>query len=531
VKRAPVLVVALVALLACAVPFVRAQGDASLARITSIPMPEGFEVEEALSCDVDGDDVADLVIGSTGGDRRRLEIHVRHATGPAFLPAPDATLELTPDVVAYAAADVHADAGREILLLSASVVVAWRWRATSESERYHKLVDADFLWQWPDRRDLFHWEAGIKDLDGDGLEDLAIPGPWMYTIAFQRKAADGARTFTTRFELSPGDEDESKPRLEADRTPDVRQPGGKRRSSISFRGGGFEITSDRIAPPPWISISETVPAGQMCDWDGDGDFDLAFMTVKHVNVHVQEPRGTFSGKPVQLTNPVVIDRQRRLDVSYSMRTLDLDLDKRVDCVISAGDKRSDEVRTQVLVFLQKAIKPGDEPLFGKAGVPMQVLVLDGFAVPLAIEDVDGDGFPDLVAGAVRPNLIDGIRAAASERIDAELYVYRNTKAGFSKRPDLTQTLAIQAQGLDFTARFVGDVTGDGVSEFVERADEDKLRMHMIKKTRDGLSFIEKPIFEMPLAESSRVLLPGRLGPRTWDIFVLEKGAVRCASFR
>jgi hypothetical protein len=246
---------------------------------------------------------------------------------------------------------------------------------------------------------------------------------------------------------------------------------------------------------------------------------------------VQEPRGTFGREPVVVRNPVVVDRQRQLDVSYTARALDLDQDQRFDCVISAGDKRSDEVRTQVLVFLQRFVKAGEDPLFGKGGVPAQVLVLDGFARPLAVEDVDGDGLPDLVAGSVKPNLIDSVRAAASERIDAELYVYRNTKVGFSKRPDLTHTLSIQAGGLDFTARFLGDVTGDGVSEFVERADKDKLRMHLVKKTREGLTLIDKPIFEMALSEKSRVLLPARLGKSTADLFVLEPGALRCASFR
>jgi len=75
------------------------------------------------------------------------------------------------------------------------------------------------------------------------------------------------------------------------------------------------------------------------------------------------------------------------------------------------------------------------------------------------------------------------------------------------------------------------VTGDGVSEFVERAEKDKLRMHVVKKTRDGLDLIDKPMFEMALSEKSRVKLPARLDRRSADIFVLEPGALRCASFR
>jgi hypothetical protein len=294
---------------------------------------------------------------------------------------------------------------------------------------------------------------------------------------------------------------------------------------------GLSFSTDPERSKPWLSVSESVPAGQLIDWDGDGDLDVAFLTRDYLRVYVQDPRGQFGGAPVRVPNPVAVDRQRLLDVSYSAFAVDLDRDNRFDCVISAGDKRSDDVRTQILVFLQRAVRSGEEPLFGKGGTPAQVLVLDGFARPLEITDVDGDGLPDLVAGAIRPNLIDGIRAAASERIDAELYVYRNTKTGFSKRPDLVHTLSIQAGGLDFTARFLGDLTGDGVSEFVERADKDKLRVHLVKKSRTGLELLDKPIFEMVVAEKSRVLSPKRIDPGSPDLFVLEKGAVRCASFR
>lgn len=521
---------ALLAAILIGTPLRAQSAGPSPARISSIPMPAGFELGDALAIDLDGDGVDDLVLASTSPAVRRLSIHLRRKDGPAFLDAPDAVLDLTPDVVAFAAADVHADPGREILLFSARSVFAWRWRAKEESQRFVKLLDADLLWQWPGRREVFPFQAAVVDLDGDGLEDLAIPGPWEYGIAFQKRGTDGSRSFTPLVRLSPGDESEARS-FDVDRTPQVRQSKTLRRTTLSLSSGGFSFDSDRKGSGPWLSLSENVPAAQFVDWDGDGDLDVAFLTRDHLRVYVQEPRGTFRSDPVVLRSPVVGDRQRQLDVSYSARALDLDQDQRFDCVISAGDKRSDEVRTQVLVFLQRAVKAGEAPLFGNAGVPAQVLVLDGFAKPLAIEDVDGDGRPDLVAGAVKPNLIDSLRTAASERIDAELYVYLNTRLGFSKRPDLTYRLSIQAGGLEFTARFVGDVTGDGVSEFVERAEKDKLRMHLVRKTNEGLTLIENPIFEMTLSEDSRVLLPERLAKGSMDFFVLEKGALRCASFR
>jgi hypothetical protein len=531
VKRATL---AMIAALSVAMPLDGQAKDSSLARISSIPMPEGFELAEALARDIDGDGVDDLVIASTstgdGGGVRRLALHLRRRDGPAFRAAPDSTLDLTPDVVAFAAADVHADAGREILLFSARSVFAWRWRARDEAQRFVKLCDVEFLWQWPDRQSVFHFEAAVRDLDGDGLEDLAIPGPWLYSLFFQTRGADGVRGFGPRALLSPGESSESRD-FEVDRAPRVRQSTTRRRPSLSISSGGLSFDSNREASRPWLSVSESVPAGQLLDWDGDGDLDVAFLTRDYLRVFVQEPRGSFGAAPVRVKNPVAVDRQRQLDVSYSARALDLDQDQRFDCVISAGDKRSDDVRTQILVFLQRAVRAGEEPLFGKSGAPTQLLVLDGFARPLAIEDVDGDGLFDLVAASIRPNLIDSIRSAASERLDAELYVYRNTKSGFSKRPDLSHTLSIQAGDLDFIARFIGDFTGDGVSEFVERIDKDKLRVHLVKKAREGLVLIDTPIFEMAISEDARVMLPQGNGRAVSDVYVLEKETLRCASFR
>jgi len=502
-----------------------------LARIASIPVAEGFRVEEALTIDVDGDDVADLVIASSGRDTRRLSVHLRRKDGPAFVATPDAQLDLTPDVVCIAAADVHADPGREIVLFNASGAFAWRWRATAENQRLQKLFACELLWQWPDRKRVFVWQEGIVDLDGDGLEDLVVPSPWSASIVFQRRGENDARRFDLATTLSPGGERELSRRVDVERGPDVRQEGGRRRVNVQITGSSVQLDADAAGPGPYLWVKESVPAPRLVDFDGDGDRDVLFLTNDALQVFLQEPRGTFATTPLKLVNPVPVDRSRELDVSYNAKSLDLDGDKRADCILTAGDKRSKDVRTQVLVFLQKAVKPGESPLFGKDGVPMQLLVLDGFARPLGLEDVDGDGRPDFVAGAVRPDLIDGLRAAASERIDAELYVYRNTGSGFSKKPDLSYKLSIRAGGLDLTARFLGDVTNDGVSELFERSDKNALKVHMVRKTRDGLTVVDAPIYELPLADDARLLLPGRLAKGTWDLFVLEKEAVRCASFR
>ena len=53
-----------------------------VAHLSTIQLPDGFQVERASIQDVDGDGVADLVVVSNGFVRR-LSVYLRKKTGPA----------------------------------------------------------------------------------------------------------------------------------------------------------------------------------------------------------------------------------------------------------------------------------------------------------------------------------------------------------------------------------------------------------------------------------------------------------------
>ncbi len=521
----------------------------SLARMSSVPIAADARIEEVLTSDFSGDDVADLCIatratsGAAAG-RARLAIHVRRSSGAAFVATADAVLDLPLDVVAFAACDVFPDAGREVLLFNASGAFAWRWREADESKRVVRLFDVDFLWQLPAGGSLFHLQDGVVDLDGDGREDVCIPEPDGARVLFQRPTAEtdgvtdgGTARFgpPTRFTVP---EDMFEGRGASSRAVTLRSPNGRRRLSIDL-GDDFDLRGEGGPTGPYLSIDESAPHCALLDWDGDGDLDVLALSAAALHVYVQDPRGSFDPeRALHILSPVPRDRSRELDVSFQVRAVDLDLDARADLVFFAQDKRADSARTQALVF-RHATAPKDElPLFGQDGRPGQLLVLDGFARPIAIEDVDGDGRPDLIAAALRPNLIDALRAASSERIETELYVFLNKGAqGFSKRPDLTRVLSLQATlgegggSNPFLVDFAGDITGDGVHDLFVRTDRDRLRAHMVRRGRDGtLTVVDTPVWELAIDPRSRIVMPGVLMPRTPDIFVLEPGAVVCASF-
>jgi hypothetical protein len=527
------------------VPLATVPGAAedSIASLSSIQLEPGGRVREALSWDVDQDGTDDLVLVESRADSstRRLAIHLRHASGPAFTSVPDASLALTADVVAFAVIDAHQDPGREIVLFNATGAFLWRPRGSAEV-KVEKLFACEFLWQIADKDDAFAWQKGVADLDADGLEDLVLPGPAGYLVALQRREGASTRFVTSELALPAGaarDPSDHR-RLAGDEGPrrvEVRGDGVTPRTSVRISVGKPK-TEQRVERPPLVEVSEAVPGFALLDWDADGDLDLLALSARTLHVFRQEPRGQFpAAARLDLESPVAVDLQRTLDVSWAARALDLDRDGRADMLFFAGDKRSKEARTQALVFLQSSVpkepragEPPPTPLFG-TGAPSQLLVIGGFARPLRPFDVDGDGLVDLVVGAFQPDLIDELRAVSSERIDASLYVYRNLKKGFSKRPDLVHGLSVSARSRVFAADFVGDVDGNGTSELLLREEDARLRMFATRRTKEGLAVVPEPIWELAVDPESRLVLPERIGPGRRDLWVVEKEQVLCASFR
>lgn len=488
------------------------------ARTSAIAFASGESVIDALTCDVDGDDVADLVVATTDGKRRRLSIHARRASDAAFVPEAIAALELTPDVVAFAFADVDGDLARECVLFNAAGAVVWRWREKDEAKRFARLFACELLWQQSTPRDLFHGQGWVRDLDGDGLEDFVVPGPSTHRVARQTRASDGTRSFAITAEIVVPEERASGRARFSD-------PSRKRELSISVGDEGVSFDARRSAPTTWLALSQSVPAAVAIDWDGDRDLDLVALGPQSLFAFAQGPAGTFPREPSSVKNPVPVDRARSLDVSYAARLRDLDGDQRADLVVFAGDQRADAPRTQVLVY-----RRGEDGALGKNGAPHQLLALDGFARPVQIDDVDGDGALDLVVAALKPSLLAAL-ASGGERVDLELSVFRGGPNGFSRRADLVHKVSIEAGGGGLEIDFVGDVDGDRVRDLFVRADKGRIAIHLVKRTRDGLAVGGSPAWTLDVDESSRVLLPDRLAARTPDLFVLGKEGVRCASFR
>ena len=151
--------------------------------------------------------------------------------------------------------------------------------------------------------------------------------------------------------------------------------------------------------------------------------------------------------------------------------------------------------------------------------------LGGFISDPVFQDLDGDGFPELSLRAVRPDLIDQIRSATSESIESDFYVYRNHRGTLSKQPDVVRSRAIPLERFSLTAEFLGDLTGDGLSELFVRDEPEKLRILMLRaqgpRDKSTWSLLEKPLWERDVSDKAQVWIGAPAGAEKSSLFILE----------
>jgi hypothetical protein len=496
---------ALLVLSCAAISRAAASSEPDLGRVTRIALPESITAREVSLDDVDGDGRRDLVIVArdpSATRARMLRIHRRRAEEPAFAAAPDEIVGFTPEVIAWAFADVREHAGRELVLFTASAVYVWSLGRGEGAEEVERVLAVDLLWQIPRTLDPLRWQAGVRDLDGDGLDDLIVPQDGGYRVAFQDRVEGRGRFERTQDLPAPVLRDRERSGIDF---PDEDDAAG---ASAKSRGGRLELSlgaGSRSDRSTLVARRVAIPPAWSCDWDGDDDLDLVLLSPEHLSVYLQASAREFSSAPdLVLDSPVVRDRRRAFDPSFAAHAADLDGDRKSDCVFLARDRDAKEVRTQILVYTQAS-----GALFGNDGVPQELLVLAGFTGDARMPDVDGDGRLDLVVTSFRPDTLDAVRSAAGGALDLELVVFLRTPPGFARRPSLSATIAMPLEDEPIAPVFLGDVDGDGLSDLLVNDAASRLRVRLLRRRGDRLELAPGAAADVAIPDAAEAVTAPR----------------------
>jgi len=423
--------------------------------------------------DLDGDGIQDLVYVAVEPGRRELG-YFRGRVGGGFEARPAHRLRLKPDVILVGIGDLDSAPGVEFVLIGPTSVFVYRHAVAPEAGRYRRLFRETLFYSFADPDDAPIWPF-IRDLDGDGLEDLCLPAWDGYAFRFQSRASEGASDFS-RVSRVPTwiDQGSAAPR------------GRRVNLAVSVSGRRYARRSDSTAPPAegfMVESQRRMSSPVLVDENGDGRLDLMLLEGHQLRVWRQNPDRSFPQAPsLGQDLEKVLTLAPRWARTGNLQFAELDGDRRLDFLVRQAVKKN--IRTRLLLF-----PGGVEKLQGPPG---RIFILNGLTSAPRFHDVNGDGRPDLLVPTYRLDLLERAKQAAVRSLDVTLYLFLNRgEEVYPSRPDYNRTETLRTDrlaesGVEPMLYLDGDFNRDGRADLVVLDEDDHLKVYLSTETEGGL---------------------------------------------
>ena len=356
--------------------------------------------------------------------------------------------------------DVADIAGRDRLVAYQDGRFGW---FDPETATLRPLVDIAATYEATGANGIPHLDIA-RDLNQDGLDDLAMPASDGFWIAVQ--SSDG--TFAAPVKLGPPE-----PFLDETAFDDTRSYG--------------EVGVNAQTVPWYLSRIHQM------DYDRDGRVDLVFWNEDHFEVHLQNERGLFEAQAEIVAADVPFDADGAYSFIFGFSDESLFAlvsgfrEKTRRTVLHAlGDLNGDGVADLVTHTLSGrsliGLRSRYAVHFGRAEAGGTAFARDAGAVieprgsrPLGysllwLQDLDGDGQTDATLGNVRTGLRGMLRAMLGKSIAVNVAFYRMADGGYPEKPSAARSVRpkLKPLGKDvfFPTVLLGDVDGDGRSDLL-----------------------------------------------------------------
>jgi len=493
-------IVMLMVISICLLDCLVAANESSLAISSIIQLPKGLTVQDQVYKDINLDGEKDLILSVSNKEKdfdRSLRIYYQKNNNLGFKLEPDEIITLTPDVIAFACADIDQNPGTEILLFTANACFGYRIHEENGNKIF-KITDCEFLWQIPDPDKVFSWQDAIVDFNNDGKLDFLIPQAKGLKILFNK-----------------GTEFISTPLLE------IPIESVSISSNVSFNRNnnrsGFNMSADfgsrsnSVGTKPLVNVNNSVNVPVFTDCDGDQCYDIVINSSNHLYVWEQnEVEPFFSNQNEYLNITKENEEDKDTIISNNQYVLDLDGDKYFDYILMQRDGNSKKVFTQILIYLNQKSSKDDVILFDEQGVPQQLIKIAGLPGKAQFQDINCDGYPDLSFMIFNPDLLDQVETLASRSIKLQYLSFFNDKKGcFSKNPDISHEFSVsleeQNQSGTEPIQFLIDFNNDGLLDVLVRDKSNHIGMRLLKELKKSIKIMDKDVWDMIIPDNARIL--------------------------
>ena len=399
--------------------------------------------------DLDGDGARELVLAvrTRAGER---ELRVYRVGTDQIGPEPTQTIPVLGDVLAWGAADVRDEPGRELLFLTRGG--AWSYSPTLPGYRgnVRPLVTTELIYDIPDPRALPYWAYVVPGRVHDvillpGREGFGLWGP---------SEGDPSTYVELAHVDTAADEDETA--LGA-----IRSGGLVAGVRVAVDSSSPFLPGDLETEATLLSASRRTRAPALVDVDGDGLLDMVVRRENSLALHAGLPDGP-ANEPTRVEPlPQALLGEEDEPAEILLRDVDGDGDLDVVAHVQGEIEGFENTVHRVLVYTS-------DGLALLSAEPIQVLRFEAAVLRMEVADVDGDGRPDLALRKLElPSLLEAVTGL---EFTFSHLVYLGERRGFEKRPSLKHVETYDEESVAqivANRRLVLDCDGDGVADLVE----------------------------------------------------------------
>jgi hypothetical protein len=404
--------------------------------------------------DVNGDELADIItlnLKREANGKAQFSVFLNRAG--TYPEQPNDSLEISPSEVIFDFADVLPGGGAELLSLGNDSlyiyqIVDGKWVAARQYAMPNPLFAV------PTFRNPAHFPFAVP-LSGEEKKELLVP------------------TGNT-FELHAWQ-------------------GDKLEKNVTLASMGIANYSEQSLSPGnesdhSLNVDINTPNFQISDVNADGANDILFFSGALLDVYLQK-EGKFKplpdyrssltlsdkdGKPVILNNT---DREQR-EYHELVAIIDINKDGAPDLLIKKVDMMQSifDPKSQIKIYYGKL----ESKALSFSATPDKIIVSSGLQFTVNFDDVDGDGFTDLVIPTMELGLFKIISILVTRSATINVNFYRNDD-GFPDAPsvvrEMSWTFEFSGDSRTPIFDFSGDFNGDGRRDLVSSPEEGWLGIH------------------------------------------------------